>query len=145
MGKEVVSMLTRVEVSKQLRQAYRAGSKKEKGLALDTFQEATGMSRSTARRYLTSKTIGNPKVVRLDRRKIKPFKYSDSSRKVLTRVWRLMGMPRPVYGCLYGVVAGVFERAWGTGLRQKQFHQGDRGRVADHVRSYYRPVFERRT
>lgn len=57
------------------------------------FQEVTGLSRPTARRYLTSKTIGNPKAFRLDCRKVKPCKYSDKSRKLLAHVWELMGMP----------------------------------------------------
>ena len=93
MGRDVVSMGTRVEVSKRLRAAYKRGTKKEKSGVLDRFCEATGLSRSTARRYLTSETIGNPKVYRLDRRTIRPTKYSAEAKKLLVRLWRLEGMP----------------------------------------------------
>lgn len=93
MSRDVVSMGTRIEVSKRLRTAYRRGTKKEKSEVLDRFCEATGLSRSSARRYLTSETIGNPKVYRLDRRKVRPTKYSAQSKKLLVRLWRLEGMP----------------------------------------------------
>src|SRR5690625_6085383 len=52
---------------------------------------------STARRYLTTKTIGIKYVVRIDRRKHKPTKYSANAKKQLIRVWRLMGMPSGKY------------------------------------------------
>lgn len=44
-----------------------------------------------------SKTIGVKNVVRLDRRKHKPTKYSANAKKQLIRVWRLMGMPSGKY------------------------------------------------
>src|SRR5699024_8305484 len=64
---------------------------------LDQFCVSTGMGRSTARRYLTSKTIGVTDVVRIDRRKHKPTKYSANAKKQLIRVWRLVGMPPGKY------------------------------------------------
>ena len=62
-----------------------------------SFCASTGLGRSTARRYLTSKTIGVKNVVRIDRRKHKPTKYSANAKKQLIRVWRLMGMPSGKY------------------------------------------------
>ena len=86
-----------IEVTKQLRTDYRTGSKAEKSAILDQFCASTGLGRSTARRYLTSKTIGVKNVVRIDRRKHKPTKYSDNAKKQLIRVWRWMGMPSGKY------------------------------------------------
>lgn len=90
-------MATRIEVTKQLRADYRTGSKAEKAVILDQFCASTGAGRSTARRYLTSKTIGVKNVVRIDRRKHKPTKYSQNAKKQLIRVWRMMGMPSGKY------------------------------------------------
>lgn len=90
-------MSARVEVTKQLRSDYRTGSKAEKSAILDQFCASTGLGRSSARRYLTSKTIGVKNVVRIDRRKHKPTKYSANAKKQLIRVWRLMGMPSGKY------------------------------------------------
>jgi len=93
MKKEKVSMASRVEVTKQLKGAYQRAGKKEKGIVLDQFCAATGLSRSTARRYLTSKTLGNKKIFRLDRRRCRPTKYSEAAKRVLLRIWRMMGAP----------------------------------------------------
>ncbi|AXR75098.1 transposase [Auritidibacter sp. NML130574] len=90
-------MSARIEVTKQLRRDYRTGSKAEKSAILDQFCASTGLGRSTARRYLTSQTIGVKNVVRIDRRKHKPTKYSANAKKQLIRVWRLMGMPSGKY------------------------------------------------
>lgn len=90
-------MATRIEVTKQLRTDYRTGSKAEKSAIIDQFCAVTGAGRSTARRYLASQTIGVKNVVRIDRRKHKPTKYSQSAKKQLIRVWRMMGMPSGEY------------------------------------------------
>ncbi|WP_257182903.1 hypothetical protein [Corynebacterium cystitidis] len=47
-----VSMATRIEVTKKLKQGYKTASKAKKGHILDRFCEVTGLSRSSARRYL---------------------------------------------------------------------------------------------
>lgn len=91
MNDGVVCLGTRIEVTKRLRLAYRGASKKEKGRVLDNFCEVTGLSRASARRYLTSAVAGNPGVVRIDYRTVRPTKYSASSKKVLERVWVLSG------------------------------------------------------
>ncbi len=86
-------MATRIEVTKKLKQGYKTASKAKKGHILDRFCEVTGLSRSSARRYLTSDTLGNPRVVRIDKRKAKPRKYSLTAQKFLVRLWKLEGMP----------------------------------------------------
>jgi len=90
-------MATRIEVTKQLRTDYRTGTKAEKSAIIDQFCASTGAGRSTARRYLTSKTLGVKNVVRIDRRNHKPTKYSQNAKKQLVRVWRMMGMPSGKY------------------------------------------------
>lgn len=90
-------MKTRIEVTKQLRTDYRTGSKAEKSAILDQFCATTGAGRSTARRYLTSKTLGVKNVVHIDRRHHKPTKYSQNAKKQLVRVWRMMRMPSGKY------------------------------------------------
>src|SRR5699024_2404723 len=69
----------------------------QKSANLNPLCVSNWMARSTARRYLTSKTIGVKDVVRIDRRKHKPRKYSANAKKQLIRVWRLMGMPSGKY------------------------------------------------
>lgn len=91
MNDGVVCLGTRIEVTKRLRLAYRGASKKEKGRVLDNFCEVTGLSRASARRYLTSDVVGNAGVVRIDYRTVRPTKYSAKSKKALERVWVLSG------------------------------------------------------
>ncbi len=91
MNDGVVCLGTRIEVTKRLRQAYRGASKKEKGRVLDNFCEVTGLSRASARRYLISDVAGNPGVVRIDYRTVRPTKYSAMSKKALERVWAASG------------------------------------------------------
>lgn len=98
-------MGARVEVTKRLRQAYRGASKKEKGRVLDSFCESTGLSRATARRYLTSDVTGNPGVVRIDYRKARATKYSTVAKRILQRVWVLSG-------CQCGKYLAVSMRVW---------------------------------
>lgn len=98
-------MGARVEVTKRLRRAYRGASKKEKGRVLDSFCESTGLSRATARRYLTSDVTGNPGVVRIDYRKARATKYSTVSKRILQRVWELSG-------CQCGKYLAVSMRVW---------------------------------
>lgn len=86
MNEGVISRMARVEVTKKLRAAYRVGSKKEKSAVLDRFCEIMGLSPSSARQYLMDETIGNPKVLRLDQRRIKPTTYSAESTHLLVRL-----------------------------------------------------------
>jgi hypothetical protein len=93
MKREVVSMASRIEVTQQLKTAYSRATKGEKSGILDTFCQSTGLSRSCARRYLTSKTLGKKKIVRIDRRHCRSMKYSTAAREKLVWLWRVMFMP----------------------------------------------------
>ena len=76
MNKDVVSMATRIEVTKQLKQAYRSVTRAEKSDILDHFCTSTGVSRVTARRYLTSPHLGIKNVTKIDRRTHRPTESS---------------------------------------------------------------------
>lgn len=93
MNKGVVSMTTRIEVTKQLKQAYKTAARSEKSKILDQFCATTGLSRVSARRYLTSPHLGVKNVTRLDRRRHRPTKYSAASKRVLVWLWRVMMYP----------------------------------------------------
>jgi hypothetical protein len=93
MKEEVVSMGTRIEVTKQLKGGYHRARKSEKSRILDHFCQSTGLGRSTARRYLTSPTLGSKNIVRIDRRRSRPSKYSTAAKEKLLWLWRIMCMP----------------------------------------------------
>ena len=93
MNKEIVSMASRIEVTRQLKSAYSRATKGEKSAILDTFCQSTGLSRPSARRYLTSKTLGKKNIVRIDRRQCRPVKYSAAAKEKLVWLWRVMYMP----------------------------------------------------
>lgn len=93
MNKGVVSVATRIEVTKQLKQAYRPASRAEKSEILDQFCATTGLSRVSARRYLTNPHLGVKNVSQIDRRQHRPTKYSASSKQVLVWLWRVMMYP----------------------------------------------------
>lgn len=86
-------MGTRIEVTKQLKGAYLRASKPEKTGILDNFCQSTGLSRSTARRYLTSPSLGSKNIMRMDRRRSRPSKYSTAAKNKLLWLWRIMYMP----------------------------------------------------
>ncbi len=86
-------MASRIEVSRKLKTAYTRATKGEKSVILDTFCQSTGLSRSCARGYLTSKTRGKKNVVRIDRRQSRPTKYSTAAKEKLVWLWRVMFMP----------------------------------------------------
>lgn len=90
MNKGVVSVATRIEVTKQLKQAYRNATRSEKSRILDHFCSSTGVSRVTARRYLTDPLLGVRNVTKIDRRHHRPTKYSAASKRVLAWLWRVM-------------------------------------------------------
>ena len=86
-------MSTRIEITQQLKGAYQKAKKGEKGKILDSFCASTGLSRSTARRYLTSPTLGNRNAVRKDRRRNRATKYSAAAKEKLFWLWRIMCQP----------------------------------------------------
>jgi hypothetical protein len=93
MKKVMVSMKARIEITKRLRKAYAHATKSEKSRVLDHVCESTGVGRSTARRYLTSETMGRAQVMKLDKRKRKATQYSAAAKLKLSWLWRSMGMP----------------------------------------------------
>ena len=93
MKENVVSMSTRIEITKQLKGAYERAKKSEKTVVLDNFCQSTGLCRSTARRYLTSPTLGSGNILRMDRRRSRSSKYSTAAKKRLLWMWRIMCMP----------------------------------------------------
>jgi hypothetical protein len=56
-----INMAARRQVTNKLGDAYRKGSKAERGRILDRVVETTGMGRSTARRMLSGATLPDPK------------------------------------------------------------------------------------
>lgn len=87
-----IDMAARRQVTNKLRDAYRKGSKADRGRILDRVVETTGMGRSTARRLLSGPRLPDPKH-QIDRRSVKPRLYGDDTRLLLEHVWMLMGMP----------------------------------------------------
>ena len=93
MKRKVVSMPARIEVTQQLKGDYHRARKSEKSAILDNFCQSTGLSRSTARRYMNSPTLGSKTVKRIDRRRSRSSKYSTASKEKLIWLWRVMYMP----------------------------------------------------
>ncbi len=87
-----IDMAARRQVTNKLRDAYRKGSKADRGRILDRVTETTGMGRSTARRLLSGPRLPDPKD-QIDKRSVKPRLYGDDARLLLEHVWMLMGMP----------------------------------------------------
>ena len=85
-------MAARRQVTNKLRAAYARASKTDRGRILDEVMSTTGMGRSTARRMLTGPALPAP-AEQIDRRQLRPKRYSDDSRALLEHVWALMGMP----------------------------------------------------
>ena len=86
-------MGARIEVTQQLKRGYHRAKKSEKTWIINNFCQSTGLSRSTARRYLTSPTLGSKSAERIDRRRSRSSKYSTASREKLIWLWRIMYMP----------------------------------------------------
>ena len=86
-------MSTRIEVTKQLKRAYKTATRSEKSKILDQFCATTGLSRVSARRYLTNPHLGVKNVTKIDRRHHRPTKYSAASKRVLVWLWRVMMYP----------------------------------------------------
>lgn len=85
-------MAARRHVTNKLRTAYRKASRPDRSKILDEVMSTTGMGRSTARRMLTGPVLPNP-AEQVDRRQLRPKRYSDDSRVLLQHVWALMGFP----------------------------------------------------
>ncbi len=86
-------MRTLIEVTQRLKTSYQGGKKTEKTCILDNFCQNTGLARSSARRYLTSQSLGVKNIVRMDWRKSRTTKYSAAAKEKLVWLWRMMCMP----------------------------------------------------
>jgi len=87
-----IPMAARRQVTNKLRTAYQRASKTERGVILDEVTAATGLARSSARRLLMGPALPSP-TEQVDRRKLRPKRFSDDARALLEHVWALMGMP----------------------------------------------------
>lgn len=85
-----IPMAARRHVTNKLRTAYRKASKTDRGRILDEVMATTGMGRSTARRMLTGPVLPDP-AEQVDKRRLRPKRYSDDSRLLLEHLWTLMG------------------------------------------------------
>lgn len=83
MNKGVVSITTRIAVTKQLKHANRTADLGEKSGTLDQFCSSTAVSRVTPRRFLTGPAHGVKNVTKIDRRSYHPTKQSTASKCVL--------------------------------------------------------------
>ena len=84
-----VTMTTRREIIKRYEAAYLKAGKKEKGRMLDSIHEATGISRSRARRILTGSGVKQTK----KRKPGRAPKYDAAFAAVLEKIWAYMDFP----------------------------------------------------
>ena len=80
-----------IEVTRKYARAYVGAAKNAKGQMLDEFCKVSGLSRERARHLLVATGTRPANVVRLDRRRSKPRKYSTDALETLKRVWVLSG------------------------------------------------------
>lgn len=113
-------MAARRQVTNKLRDAYRKGSRADKGRILSEVVSATGLARSSARRILAG-PVPLGKGAGVDHRALKPRKYSDGARLVLVHVWALMGYPCGKYFVVMApmwipllAAAGDLDQSWAT-------------------------------
>lgn len=83
-------MTARRQMTTRPCEAYRGGSKPDRGRVFDLVVETTGMGRSTARRLLSGPRLPNPKD-QIDKSSVKPRLYSGDTRLLLEHVWILLG------------------------------------------------------
>ena len=86
-------MRARIEVTKQHKGTTQRGRRVEKFGIMDRYCQSTGLSRSTAKRYLSSETLGEKNVLRIDRRKSRPSKTSPAAKEKLVWWRRVMLTP----------------------------------------------------
>ncbi|MGO1385532.1 MAG: hypothetical protein ACTHU1_12195 [Arachnia sp.] len=80
-----------IEVTRKYARAYVGATKKTKGRMLDEFCQVSGLSRERARHLLVATGTKPANMVRLDRRRSKPKKYSTDALETLKRVWPVSG------------------------------------------------------
>ena len=90
-------MTTPIQLARSYARSYETSSRKDKGTILDTLTEATGWTRDHARHQLRSQIHQIKAGVALDavvdRRRLKPKKFSSPARRALELVWKSSGRP----------------------------------------------------
>ncbi|AMT94734.1 hypothetical protein A2T55_14090 [Brevibacterium linens] len=90
-------MTSPIQLARTYARSYEASSRKGKGTILDSLTEATGWTRDHARHQLRSQShqirAGVSLDAVVDRRRIKPKKFSSSAQRALELVWKSSGRP----------------------------------------------------
>lgn len=90
-------MTSPIQLARTYARSYEASSRKDKGTILDRLTEATGWTRDHARHQLRSQIHQIRAGVSLDsvvdRRRLKPKKFSPRAQRTLELVWKSSGRP----------------------------------------------------
>ncbi|AFV88674.1 Integrase family protein [Acidipropionibacterium acidipropionici ATCC 4875] len=91
-----LSMAARREITKKYAHQYRAASKKDKSVLLDSLTATTGWTRDHARRAIRA-ALTRKGAASQQKRRPRPRKYSYDAVKVLQHVWSVTGQPSGKY------------------------------------------------
>ncbi|QCV96888.1 DDE-type integrase/transposase/recombinase [Acidipropionibacterium acidipropionici] len=91
-----MSMAARREITKKYAHQYRAASKKDKSVLLDSLTATTGWTRDHARRAIRA-ALTRKGAASQQKRRPRPRKYSYDAVKVLQHVWSVTGQPSGKY------------------------------------------------
>ena len=90
-------MTSPIQLARTYARSYEASSRKGKGTILDSLTEATGWTRDHARHQLRSQShqirAGVSLDAVVDRRRLKPKKFSPQAQRALELVWKSSGRP----------------------------------------------------
>lgn len=89
-------MAARREITKKYAHQYRAASKKDKSVLLDSLTATTGWTRDHARRAIRA-ALKRKGAASQQKRRPRPRKYSYDAVKVLQHVWSVTGQPSGKY------------------------------------------------
>lgn len=89
-------MAARREITKKYAHQYRAASKKDKSVLLDSLTATTGWTRDHARRAIRA-ALTRKGAAAQQKRRPRPRKYSYDAVKVLQHVWSVTGQPSGKY------------------------------------------------
>lgn len=89
-------MAARREITKKYAHQYRAASKKDKSVLLDSLTATTGWTRDHARRAIRA-ALTRKGAASQQKRQPRPRKYSYDAVKVLQHVWSVTGQPSGKY------------------------------------------------
>jgi len=91
-----LSMAARREITKKYAHQYRAASKKDKSVLLDSLTATTGWTRDHARRAIRA-ALTRKGAASQQKHRPRPRKYSYDAVKVLQHVWSVTGQPSGKY------------------------------------------------